>query len=213
MAYAKPTYDPVKAHEYYEKHKKLKGKRSTKGFTDKQKELLKYGKDQLTEERKQKIKALTEEGSTRKKAITKQTSAKNASVRDTRAEMIAKIRQDAKVKKQRLKDQMNDKIESMRNRMATMSPEDKARFKTQLQGTIQSFRLTLQRQSGSIDSIANSLIGNEREKANRKMSENKLKSDELKQGVTKDIKAKKEKEWEEFEKAIDKWYAEVKARG
>lgn len=32
--YASPYYDPVKAHEYYMKNRELKGRTSTKGFTD-----------------------------------------------------------------------------------------------------------------------------------------------------------------------------------
>ena len=36
MAYASKYYDPVKAHEYYEKNKKLKGRSPAKG-TDKKK--------------------------------------------------------------------------------------------------------------------------------------------------------------------------------
>ena len=47
MASFNPDYDPQKAHEYYEKHKKLKGRRSTKGFSDTQKEQYAYAKDQL----------------------------------------------------------------------------------------------------------------------------------------------------------------------
>lgn len=50
------NYDPVKAHEYYEKHKKLKGRTSTKGFNQKQKEQAFYVKAQLTDEKKAKIK-------------------------------------------------------------------------------------------------------------------------------------------------------------
>ena len=38
MTYANKYYDPVKAHEYYEKHKNLKGRRtSTKGFSQRTK--------------------------------------------------------------------------------------------------------------------------------------------------------------------------------
>ena len=45
MAYASKYYDLVKAHEYYEKHKKLKGQHSTKGMTNSQKEMAAYVKD------------------------------------------------------------------------------------------------------------------------------------------------------------------------
>ena len=50
MAYASKYYDPQKAKEYYEKHKKLKGRRSTKGFDDKQKASWLYGKNQIKQQ-------------------------------------------------------------------------------------------------------------------------------------------------------------------
>ena len=51
---ANVNYDPKAAHEYYMKHRKLKGrKRSTKGFDDTQKEQWAYAKEQLRTQRKQ----------------------------------------------------------------------------------------------------------------------------------------------------------------
>lgn len=58
MAYASKYYDPVKAHEYYEKHKKLKGRKSTAGLNSTGKEAAKYVKDKLQEERNAKIDSL-----------------------------------------------------------------------------------------------------------------------------------------------------------
>lgn len=52
--YASPYYDPVKAHEYYEEHKKLKGRTSTSGLNDEGKAAAKYVKEQINAERKQK---------------------------------------------------------------------------------------------------------------------------------------------------------------
>lgn len=53
--YASPYYDPVKAHEYYEEHKELKGRRSTAGLNDDGKDIAKYVKKTLAEERKNKV--------------------------------------------------------------------------------------------------------------------------------------------------------------
>lgn len=51
--YASPYYDPVKAHQYYEEHKKLKGRTSsTAGLNEKGKEAAQYIKKSLDEERK-----------------------------------------------------------------------------------------------------------------------------------------------------------------
>lgn len=51
--YASPYYDPVKAHEYYTAHRKLKGRKSTSGLNDKGKEAAQYVKKSLNEEEKQ----------------------------------------------------------------------------------------------------------------------------------------------------------------
>ena len=45
--YASPYYDPVKAHEYYEQHKKLKGRTAGRTLTDTGKEAKLYVSDQI----------------------------------------------------------------------------------------------------------------------------------------------------------------------
>lgn len=45
--YASEFYDPQKAHDYYERNKELKGRQSTKGFSDTQKQALSYTKNQI----------------------------------------------------------------------------------------------------------------------------------------------------------------------
>lgn len=53
--YASEYYDPVKAHEYYEKHKKLKGRQgSTSGLNEEGRDAARYIKNKLEEERKSK---------------------------------------------------------------------------------------------------------------------------------------------------------------
>ena len=50
--YSSQYYDPVKAHEYYEKNKQLKGRKSTARLNDDGKAAAKYVKEQLTTEKK-----------------------------------------------------------------------------------------------------------------------------------------------------------------
>lgn len=59
--YASKYYDPQKAHEYYEKHKQLKGKTSTSSLNDEGKKAAKYVKQKLTEEKKAAIEKHKEE--------------------------------------------------------------------------------------------------------------------------------------------------------
>lgn len=61
MAYASKYYDPQKAHEYYEKHKKLKGRTSTAGLNDAGKVAAKEVKEHIMEEKKAQIEALKEQ--------------------------------------------------------------------------------------------------------------------------------------------------------
>ncbi len=58
--YASPYYDPEKAHEYYERTKELKGRRSTSKLNDEGKIAWTYTKDQIKEQKKREIEAETE---------------------------------------------------------------------------------------------------------------------------------------------------------
>ena len=57
--YASPYYDPVAAHEYYMKHRKLVGRKSTAGLNDEGKERAAYVKNKLDTERSERVTAST----------------------------------------------------------------------------------------------------------------------------------------------------------
>lgn len=57
MAYASKYYDPVKAHNYYMQHRKLKGRRRRGTLNDTGKEALSYVKQQLKEQRDKELEA------------------------------------------------------------------------------------------------------------------------------------------------------------
>ena len=61
MHYASEQYDPVKAREYYLKNRKLKGRRSSAGMSDKQRQGWDYTKNQVSDGKKQQAKALDTE--------------------------------------------------------------------------------------------------------------------------------------------------------
>jgi hypothetical protein len=54
LHYVSANYDPQKAHEYYLQNRQLKGKHSTKGFTQKQKEAWSYAQAQIRAKTKEK---------------------------------------------------------------------------------------------------------------------------------------------------------------
>ena len=58
--YSSPYYDPVKAHEYYEAHKKLKGRTSTAGLNEEGRKVASYVKKQITSEKKSRLDSNTQ---------------------------------------------------------------------------------------------------------------------------------------------------------
>lgn len=94
--YASKYYDPVKAHEYYEKHKQLKGRNartSTKGLNEQGKNAAKYVKEQIMAERKEYYKQLSE--ALKSKIAQLRESLKGAS-KEEKAQAIAELREQYK---------------------------------------------------------------------------------------------------------------------
>lgn len=101
--YKNPDYDPVKAHEYYEKHKKLKGrKRSTKGFSQQQKEQWAYAQEQINQDKKQQSEQLTQSSKDLRQSLSNQ--AKNK---------IEKLREALKNMSKEQKAIMREKVRGM----------------------------------------------------------------------------------------------------
>lgn len=105
------SYDPKKAHEYYMKHRKLKGRRSQKGFSTSQKERVAYARAQLSEQRNQ----------------------KNTSDRE-------RIREAKKKQLEQITEQTKAKVDALRERLRNMPKEQRAAMKEQVQGVIDSVR-------------------------------------------------------------------------
>lgn len=128
------NYDPVKAHEYYEQHKKLKGRTSTKGFSKSQKEQAFYVKAQLTEEKKAKNKDLAEK--------------QNAT---------------AKAKREEFTNQCNEKVKALRDMLKGMSKEQKAAMKESISAQISSIKesFSAMKKSATAESTANKKAGRE----------------------------------------------------
>lgn len=111
MGYASKYYDPVKAHEYYEKHKKQTARTSTKGMNASQKEMAAYVKDRLMAEKK----------------------AKNQEVSD-------RHNSQAKEQRQAFTDSCNEKVKALREKLKGMSKEEKAAIKDQIAEEINSIK-------------------------------------------------------------------------
>ena len=211
MAYSTPNYDPQKAHEYYEKHKKLKGNRSTKGFSQEQKEYVKYGKAQLTEQRQKNMKGITNKAKESRDKIRQAGKEKNDQWREIRKSNVEKIRAEAMAKKERLREQTNMQVEALKRKMANMSPEQKAEFRARLSTTIQGLRSSLKAMQGRIDSKVKSDVATEGEIAKARIAEQNAKTKTAIEGDKAQWQDLRAQEWKSYEKSVDKLYEEARA--
>jgi hypothetical protein len=149
---SKVDYDPQKAHEYYMKHRKLKGRRSTKGFSQTKKEQWAYVKKQLSEEHK----------------------GINKDISESRNERIAAISEALKKQKEALTIQAKAKIEALRDRMKYMSPAEKRNIRDSINSIIGDIRAEVKSKKESLQETGAKTKENERNKAkNAKAKESK----------------------------------------
>lgn len=122
--YASPYYDPVKAHEYYERTKKFKGRKSTAELNDAGKAAAKYVKEKITAEKKAKIqesKNLTD--AARKKKQAEKSSTLKSSSEKLKAD-VKKLREAysaatkgkklSKEERAKIKEKVDAKVASLR---------------------------------------------------------------------------------------------------
>lgn len=116
--YASPYYDPVKAHEYYEAHKKLKGRRSTSKLDEEGKEKWAYVKDQITNEKKEKVTDVQEQ----KKAQIAEHRQKAKEARERITEKLKRLNailtEKAKKEREKLAEDQKKERESVANEKA-----------------------------------------------------------------------------------------------
>ena len=116
--YSSPYYDPVKAHEYYEAHKKLKGRTSTAGLNEEGRKVASYVKKRITSEKKSRLDSNMQ---SRKSQIESRRSVRDRDVETHKA-------------------QMNQRIDSLRSTLKNMSKEDRAKNREAIQNEIASLR-------------------------------------------------------------------------
>ncbi len=107
------NYDPVKAHEYYVNYTKkglTKGRRSTKGFSQTQKEQWAYAKHQLSEEHKAINKSITESGKEKRSAL-------SADCKDKVAQLRERVKSASKEQKAMIREQVNAMVADLRSQL------------------------------------------------------------------------------------------------
>lgn len=105
-------YDPQKAHEYYERHKKLKGrgKRSTKGFSKTQKAQWAYAKEQLKEEHREIGHNITEESKATRQELSDTAKSRIKALRESLKGMSKEERAEAKERITGLIDSIKERL-------------------------------------------------------------------------------------------------------
>ena len=116
MAYASKYYDPVKAHEYYIKHRQLKGKRerkSTSQLNEAGKIAAKEVKEALLAEKKAILSSIRDDMQIKIRFLRQQLKGLSKEARKRRREefkqAIADLRQEAKDKKAQVKSEYDEK--------------------------------------------------------------------------------------------------------
>ena len=181
--YASPYYDPVKAHEYYEAHKHLKGRRSTTKLSDEGKEVWAYTKNQITEEKKGKQ---TEERQNRDQKL-EETRAKATAARERISSKLKGLNKalvdKTKSARENISSQKQEKIEALQ---AQKIPKDlparkRARLVAQKQAKIAKLRGEAQTESEKLTELSK----NERKSMSSSASEERQKvSTQLKAVLT-----------------------------
>jgi len=122
------NYDPVKAHEYYMQHRKLKGKgnkgkRSTKGFSQTQKEQWDYAKEQLRVEHKGINQNITDNSKARRQELSAQAKEMISELRGRLKDMSKEQKAEWK---ERIKDMISEVREELRSNKSALTEDTKA---------------------------------------------------------------------------------------
>ena len=133
MAYANKYYDPQKAHEYYEKNKKLKGRRrSTKGFSQSQREMYSYVKDDLKKRERAERTAASERSRKAKASITERSKSKREAISEAAKRKKAEISEKAKAERQAFTEECSAKVKALRELLKGMSKEEKLKMREKI---------------------------------------------------------------------------------
>ena len=100
-AYASKYYDPVKAHEYYERTKKLKGRR-TSGMSDEQKKTWSYVKEGVITEKKQKNEEIKKASSAEIETLRSEASETRKRISEKLKSWLSKITEQTSSEKKQL---------------------------------------------------------------------------------------------------------------
>lgn len=171
--YASEYYDPVKAHEYYEEHKKLKGRKRA-SLNEEGQKVADYVKQQLKNERDSRI---ATSKSSMDSGIENAKNTKSLTLENQKRQMESEIeaennRRDAEIEQHTKQTQA--KIDQLSAKLAKMSPKYKAKYGARIKSQIDGIRATNSEKRNEVKTAAKNSIAQMREK-------NKIERDKLNQ--------------------------------
>lgn len=138
--YVSPYYDPVKAHEYYMKNRKLKGRKSTSGLNDTGKAASSYVKKQINTERDKKIESSKKRRDTNINANIKTAESKLKTLKNKKVSDLDNISKSLKADIEKHTAQTQSKIERLREMLKGMTKIEKSQNKESIYAEIKNLR-------------------------------------------------------------------------
>lgn len=198
-AYASQYYDPVKAHEYYERTKQLKG-RSTSGMSDEQKSTWNVVKEGINTEKKEKTDSLQDESRATIEALRSEAAAARQRISEKLRAWLEKIGEDASSNRETLSDiakQQREEIQAEKQRKldalpeipSTASPSQKARMRESIAMERDSINAEAREKLAAVSEKSSKLKSDISEKAAKEKSETRESSSQDRQVVAENLKA------------------------
>lgn len=156
-------YDPKKAHEYYMRHRNLKGRHSQKGFGETQKAQWYYAKEQLKEQKKDRDKTDSE------------------NIKSQRKQSLEAIRAERDRKKKQLADiakKTSEQVKQLKKRLKYLPPEQRAIMADRIKGMIETVKDQRGAQRKRLSEQANAKSESVRKKASADLKSAKARSNE-----------------------------------
>lgn len=196
MVYKDPNYDPKAAHEYYMRHRKLKGRHSTRHMSNSQKEQWYYAKAQLKEQKKiRDAKDKITIYANRDEAI--------KSATESKKRRLEQIKEQKEQQKKAITEQAKQKIDSLRNKLKNMTPEQRKLAREKISETIDGIRSAMSSKKKNVTDMASAKSKSIRTATTAENKNTRKKASEI-------LKSAREFSKDEYEAAVDEAYNKIK---
>lgn len=128
IVHAESRYDPVKAHEYYERTKQLKGRGRRGKLSDKQKAGVAYTKHVVGEDRKQALERAAQENKASVEQLRQKAQARREEIRQKLQEIIEKLSEEASVTREKITDDVQAKIDALPDAPENLTKAQRSEF-------------------------------------------------------------------------------------